>query len=108
MHDPALHQIKLHACRADVLHMKDKVREAVYKVREALAKLEQEKAMLSAAKTVHQHIRWVRQLSDGDDDYNEVQNYEIEQAFEQKKPGYTSAIKVVKSLPLISRLYGGD
>ena len=86
--DPALHQIELHACRADVLYMKDKVREAVYKVREALSKLEQEKVMLSAAKTVYQHIHWVRQLSDNDENYNEVLNYEIEQAFEQKKPGY--------------------
>ena len=86
--DPALHQIKLHACRADVLYMKDKVREAVYKVRETLSKLEQEKAMLSAAKTVHQHIRWVMQLSGGDEDYDEVQNYEIEQAYQQKQPGY--------------------
>ena len=68
--DPALHQIKLHACRADVLYMKDKVREVV-------SKSEQEKAMLSAAKTVYQHIRWVRQLSDADDDYDEVLNYEI-------------------------------
>ena len=86
--DPALHQIKLHACRADVLYMKDKVREAVYKVREALAKLEQEKVMLSATKTVHQRILWVRQLSDSDDEYDEVHNYEIEQAYQQKKPGY--------------------
>ena len=87
--DPALHQIKLHACRADVLYMKDKVREAVYEVREALSKLEQEKVTLSAAKTVYQHIRWVRQLSDGDENYDEVLNYEIEQAYVQKQPaGY--------------------
>ena len=85
--DPALHQIKLHACRADVLYMKDKVREAVYKVREAPAKL-QENAMLSATKTVHQHIHWVRQLSDGDDEYDEVLNYEIEQAYQQKQSYY--------------------
>ena len=86
--DPTLHQIKLHGCRTDVLYMKDKVREAVYKVRETLSKWEQEKVMLSAAKTVHQHIRWVRQLSDFDDYYDEVTNYEIEQAYQQKKPGY--------------------
>ena len=86
--DPALHQIKLHACRADVLYMKDKVREAVYKVREAVSKLEQEKATLSAAKTVYQHVRWVRQLSDCDDNYDEVLNYEIEESFKQKKPGH--------------------
>ena len=65
--------------------MKDKVREAVYEVREALSKLEQEKVTLSAAKM---HIRWVRQLSDSDENYDEVLNYEIEQAYEQKKPGY--------------------
>ena len=81
--DPALHQIKLHACRADVLYMKDKVREAVYKVRRAQSKLEQEKAMLSAA-----NVRWVRQLSDGDDEYDEVLNYEIEQAYQQKQSDY--------------------
>ena len=86
--DPALHQIKLHACRADVMYMKDKVRDAVYKVREEVSKLEQKKAKLSAAKTVHQHIHWVRQLSGGDEDYDEVLNYEIEQAYEQKQSGY--------------------
>ena len=78
--DPALHQIKLHACRADVLYLKDKVREAVYKVRRAQSKLEQEKAILSAA-----NVRW---LSDGDDVYDEVLNYEIEQAYQQKQSGY--------------------
>ena len=53
--DPALHQIKFHGFKVDVLYMKDKVQEAVYEVWEALSKLEQEKAMLSAAKTVY-HI----------------------------------------------------
>ena len=81
--DPALHQIKLHACRADVLYLKGKVQEAVYIVRRVQSKLKQEKAMLSVANT-----RWVRQLSDSDDEYDEVLNYEIEQAYEQKKPDY--------------------
>ena len=83
--DPASHQMKLYACKVDVLYMKDKVREEVYKIQEELSKLEQEKVMLSVAKTVHQHIHWVRQLSDSDDEYNEV---EIEQAYQQKQPGY--------------------
>ena len=85
--DPALHQIKLHACRADVLYMKDKVREV-------LSKSKQEKAMLSAANTVYEHVRWVKQLSNGDNVYyNKRQNYKIEESFKQKKLSYTCDVK---------------
>ena len=76
--DPALHTIKLYACRADVLGVKDSIREMLYSLKEANTKL-------AAAEAIQKHIQWTRQLSDGDDDYDLRLNYVIEEAYSQKK-----------------------
>lgn len=79
--DPAIHSIKLHGCQSDVLKVKDKVRDI-------LAEMHQSKTKVEAATAVHKHVKWVRQLSDGPDDYDELLSYEIEQAFQQKNGSY--------------------
>ena len=79
--DADLHCIKLVGCQIDVLEVKDKVRDV-------LAKMNQWKTKEEAAATVCKHVKWVRQYSDGPEDYDELTNFAIEQAFQQKKDIY--------------------
>ena len=79
--DPAIHTIKLHGCQSDVMKVKDQVRDV-------LSKVHQWKTKEEAAATVYKHVQWVRQLSNDQEPYSEYVSYEIEQAFQQKKPSY--------------------
>ena len=80
--DPHIHTIKLHGCQSDVLEVKDKVRDV-------LAEMNQWKMKEEAASTVCKHVKWVRQCSDGPEDYDEMTSFAIEQAYQQKKDIYS-------------------
>ena len=80
--DPSIHTIKLHGCQSDVLEVKDKVRDV-------LAEMNQWKTKEEAAATVCKHVKWVRQCSDGPEDYDEMTSFAIEQAYQQKKDIYS-------------------
>lgn len=77
--DPEFPMINLHGCLADVLSVKDKIRDI-------LSDRRHEKTLGAAANAVHQRIKWTRQLSDDDDEYDVMLNYNIEEAYKQKKP----------------------
>ena len=78
----ALHTVKLHGFNSDVLDMKDKIRQV-------LSTLKQEQAKGSAALVIQKTIRWVRQLPTGEEEYDVMLNYEIEEAYKQNKKIYT-------------------
>ena len=79
--DPGLHTIKLHGCLADVLMVKDKIREELFDSK-------QKKSLLKAADAVYLRIRWTRKLPDDNEEYDVMTNNEIEEAYQQKKPTY--------------------
>lgn len=80
--DPELPMINLHGCLADVLTVKDKIRDI-------LSDRRHEKTLGAAANAVHQRIKWTRQLSDDDDEYDVMLNYDIEEAYRLKKTIFT-------------------
>ena len=76
--DTDIHTIKLHGCQRDVFKVKDKVRDVFAEIRKLKTKEE-------LADVVHKNVRWVRQLSNDQEDYDQVISYDIEQAFKQQK-----------------------
>ena len=77
--DPELHSAKLHGCHADVLFVKDKIREI-------LSTLKQEEAKGAAAFAIQKNVRWVRQCPvDSDEEYDVMANYDIEEAYKLGK-----------------------
>ena len=75
--DPDLHSIRLDGCQTDVFKVKDKVKDI-------LAEMNQWKTKEEAASTVCKHVKWVRQYSDGPEDYDEMTSFAIEQAYQQE------------------------
>uniref|UniRef100_A0A1X7UHJ5 Poly [ADP-ribose] polymerase n=1 Tax=Amphimedon queenslandica TaxID=400682 RepID=A0A1X7UHJ5_AMPQE len=73
--DPVLHSVNLRGFIQDVILIKDKVRDA-------MSSITQEQSKKAAAASVSKIVCWIRINSDEEEEeYDEMQNYEIEQAF---------------------------
>ncbi len=82
--DPVLHCIEFRGCQKDVFEVKDKVRDV-------LGNFQKEFMLAEAAGTFANHVKWVRQISDEQEEYDIVSNFQIEQAFNQKLPYFKSS-----------------
>ena len=83
--DPVLHSAKLHGSHADVLLVKDKIRDV-------LSALKQEEAKGAAAFAVQKNVCWYRQCSgDKEEEYDPIINFDIEEAYKQKERMFSSS-----------------
>ena len=78
--DPILHSVNLQGLFQDVMLVKDKIRDA-------MSSITQEQLNKAAAALVSKTVCWIRINPDDEteEEYEEILNYEIEQAFQNKK-----------------------
>ena len=78
--DPDLHLVHLEGFVQDVMLVKDKIRDA-------MSSISQEESKKAAAASVSKTVCWIRFNPDNEqeEEYGEILNYEIEQAYQKKK-----------------------
>ena len=80
--DELIHSVKIHGSRENVLLVKDKVRDA-------LSNASQMESKRELAESLYRIIRWKRKCGDGNiEEYDEMTNYDIEQANKHNKPNF--------------------
>ncbi|XP_003390636.1 PREDICTED: poly [ADP-ribose] polymerase 14-like [Amphimedon queenslandica] len=84
--DPNLYSVNLQGFFQDVMLVKDKIRDAT-------STITQEQSNKAAAALVSKTVCWIRINPDDEkeEEYGEILNYEIEQAFQNKKKIYDAA-----------------
>ncbi|XP_003388008.1 PREDICTED: poly [ADP-ribose] polymerase 14-like [Amphimedon queenslandica] len=84
--DPNLYSVNLQGFFQDVMLVKDKIRDMT-------STITQEQSNKAAAALVSKTVCWIRINPDDEkeEEYGEIQNYEIEQAFQNKKKIYDAA-----------------
>lgn len=81
--DEHLHSIQIHGRKDDVYLISNPVNDAILKAG-------QMRAVEMTAKAFHEHIKWVRRLSDETtEEYDQVTSFEMERAYKQSIPSYT-------------------
>ena len=84
--DPIIHSVNLQGLFQDVMLVKDKIRDA-------MSSIIQEQSNKAAAALVSKAVRWIRisPYDEEEEEYGEILNYEIEQAFQSNKKIYDAA-----------------